>query len=132
MTEASNEEIIKSSGIRSWNGQVAIPRTLSVLCPLFLIDENGKKLRLRTHSLRNHLRGQAPSIFSVPLEKMVGIRSFFFSPDQEGEKGSVTKAHTRSQDGDECVREIPLGENLDLSLGSCDDASQQESFFDAS
>ena len=76
VTDASNEEIIKS--IRSWNGQVAIPRTLSVLCPLFLIDENGKKLHLQTHSLRNHLRGKVPSIFSVPLVGTLIRRSYAF------------------------------------------------------
>ncbi|MDO5309665.1 MAG: DEAD/DEAH box helicase [Planctomycetia bacterium] len=73
--------------VRSWNRHVSKPRTLSVLCPNALLDEHGKRLNIKTHSMRLGARGADVHAFNIPIEGRLKatthIESFYFSPHEE-------------------------------------------------
>lgn len=73
--------------VRSWNRRVTQPKTLSVACPHALLNREGKRLKIETHSLRSTLSSLAPRVFSSPvmgrIRSAANIDSFFFSPIEE-------------------------------------------------
>ncbi len=73
--------------IHSWNRQTTIPKTLSVLCPRSLLDEDGKRLRIETHTLRFRSRKNAVRVISLPVDRRIknasAIESFYFFPQDE-------------------------------------------------
>ena len=73
--------------IHSWNRQASVPKTLSVICPNALLDDEGKRLVIETHSLRLALRHKKPSVFSIPIDRRLkglsSIKSFNFFPQED-------------------------------------------------
>ena len=71
--------------IRSWNRRIVKPKTLSVLCPKTLLDSEGRRLEIETHSLR--LKPKLARAFSLPVDasikSLASIRSFFFFPQED-------------------------------------------------
>ena len=70
--------------VRSWNRRVTTPKTLSVACPHALLNLEGKRMKIETHSLRSILTSMPQRVFSPPIAaRMRGaadVESFFFSP----------------------------------------------------
>lgn len=86
--------------IRSWNHHFTLPRSLSVMCPNSLLDENGKRRGIESHSIFLMARLGDVNVYSVPLirfnKSSSFIRSFYFSPkdnaviyDTDGESKHV-------------------------------------------
>ncbi len=76
------ESTLAEIDIKSWNRRTTLPVTLSVICPLSLLDDSGKKLRIEAHSLKLTDRSDSVHPFSVPLngskKAISDVKSFYF------------------------------------------------------
>ena len=84
--------------VRSWNRRVAAPKTLSVLCPRRLLDENGRRLEIETKSLRLGARPGDVRVFAIPVDSRKkaanverNVESFYFFPQDEPDADALEK-----------------------------------------
>ncbi len=68
----------------SWNRSVNYPKTLSLICPRTLLDENGERIQLGIHSMRFTPRQDEVRVFSTSSfskrNNGGNVESYFFSP----------------------------------------------------
>ncbi len=73
--------------VRSWNRQTTQPKTLSILCPRTLIDEQGRRMKIPTHSLRLGARPGDVRVYSAPVDRRLrglsAVESYYFYPQDE-------------------------------------------------
>lgn len=104
--------------IRSWNKRTASPRTLSAFCPKILLDEEGKRARLKFHSIKVPCGSNEIRVISAPLERgekfRSNIESFYFSPNDEIDPSSLD------------VDETQGGARSDLRNDICRDNDENE------
>lgn len=95
---ASPDDVRFSIPVRSWNRRVAAPKTLSVLCPRRLLDENGRRLEIETKSLRLGARPGDVRVFAIPVDSRRNaasvernVESFYFFPQDEPDPAALEK-----------------------------------------
>ncbi|MBQ2789465.1 MAG: DEAD/DEAH box helicase, partial [Thermoguttaceae bacterium] len=95
---ASSDDVRFSIPVRSWNRRVAAPKTLSVLCPRRLLDENGRRLDIETKSLRLGPRPGDVRVFAIPVDSRKNasnvernVESFYFFPQDEPDADALEK-----------------------------------------
>ena len=96
--DASPDDVRFSIPVRSWNRRVAEPKTLSVLCPRRLLDENGRRLEIETKSLRLGARPGDVRVFAIPVDSRKNVanaernvESFYFFPQDEPDADALEK-----------------------------------------
>jgi len=95
---APPDDVRFSIPVRSWNRRVAAPKTLSVLCPRRLLDENGRRLEIETKSLRLGARPGDVRVFAIPVDARKkaasverNVESFYFFPQDEPDADALEK-----------------------------------------
>ena len=95
---ANSDDVRFSIPVRSWNRRVAAPKTLSVLCPRRLLDENGRRLEIETKSLRLGARPGDVRVFAIPVDSRKNVasvernvESFYFFPQDEPDADALEK-----------------------------------------
>ncbi len=124
-TKTPSEDVRFAIPVRSWNGRVATPKTLSVLCPSRLLDENGRRLEIETKSLRLGARSGDVRVFSIPVDRRKNaaernLESFYFFPQDEPDPDALEKEFAAAKkknganggefDGDESTEKSPRPE----------------------
>ncbi|MBQ1278472.1 MAG: hypothetical protein IIY07_07490, partial [Thermoguttaceae bacterium] len=95
--DAAPNDVRFSIPVRSWNRRVATPKTLSVLCPRRLLDENGRRLEIETKSLRLGARPGDVRVFAIPVDARKNaavernVESFYFFPQDEPDADALEK-----------------------------------------
>ncbi|MBR2004610.1 MAG: hypothetical protein IJ991_10570, partial [Thermoguttaceae bacterium] len=96
--QASPDDVRLAIPVRSWNRRVAAPKTLSVLCPRRLLDENGRRLEIETKSLRLGARPGDVRVFAIPVDARKkaanverNVESFYFFPQDEPDVDALEK-----------------------------------------
>ncbi len=104
--------------IQSWNRRTTIPKTLSVFCPRTLLDEEGRRLHIETHSMRLTAKARDVTAFSIPLGRQcklsANITSFsFVQPDESWEEEELKKRASKARKGEATSDGSPKSEEFD-------------------
>lgn len=88
--EKEQSESAKSDfNVYSWNRCISYPKTLSLICPNTLLDDNGARLQLGVHSVHlgnrlNDISVFSTSTFNKRFKDISNIDSYYFSPIDDG------------------------------------------------
>ena len=117
--------------IHSWNRQIPTPKTLSVICPRVLLDDEGKRLVIETHSLRPASRNKNLPVFSIPIDRRLkglsSIKSFIFSP-----KDDFFRSRWESQSGGDSSAVSSDVDSSSETYNIVPDTETDKEFFDSS
>ena len=112
--------------VRTWNHKTSTPKTLSVLCPRNLLDEQGRRLRIETHSLRLDAKRNDVRVYSVPVDRRArvasSVESFYFFPQDE---------FFQEKKSEDVLSLQGTNNNVPQAVGRDEDEFQESDFFES-